>query len=277
MMELSGGSVGSFCTAGCSVCAGSVGAPVSWCVGLCGVGLSVWRWGRCAWWGFAGSGLRSQGGSGEEGLSRCALGRKGCSPPMLASTRPRGRPVAGVALGLRWGWGRCGGGRSFIAPVSWCVGLCGVGLSVWRWGGVPGGASRGQACARREALGRKGFRAARWGIKGVRLQCSLRPGPAGARWLGLRWGWGRCGGGRSFIAPVSWCVGLCGVGLSVWRWGGVPGGASRGRACARREALGSKGFRAARWGGKGVRLQCSLRPGPAGARWLGWRWSRAPE
>ena len=33
-------------------------------------------------------------------LSRCALGRKGCSPPMLAPTRPRGRPVAGVALRL---------------------------------------------------------------------------------------------------------------------------------------------------------------------------------
>ena len=59
------------------------------------VGLAL---GLCAWWGFAGSGLRSQGGSGEEGLSRCALGNKGCSPPMLAPTRPRGRPVAGVAL-----------------------------------------------------------------------------------------------------------------------------------------------------------------------------------
>ena len=33
----------------------------------------------------------------------------------------------------------------------------GVCLSVWRWGCVPGGASRGRACARREALGRKAF------------------------------------------------------------------------------------------------------------------------
>jgi hypothetical protein len=71
---------------------------------------------------------------------------------------------------------------------------------------------------------------------------------------------------------VSVCVGwVCRSGDG----GGVPGGASRGRACARREALGRKGFRAARWGGKGVRLQCSLRPGPAGARWLGWRWGCA--
>ena len=98
MMELSGGSVGSFWAAGCSVCAGFMVCR------FVGVGLSVWRWGRCAWWGFAGSGLRSQGGSGEEGLSRCALGNKGCSPPMLASTRPRGRPVAGVC------WGCAGGG-----------------------------------------------------------------------------------------------------------------------------------------------------------------------
>jgi hypothetical protein len=266
--------------------------------------------------------------------------------------------------------GRSGQQGALCAPVPWCVGwwcvgLCGVGLSVWRWGGVPGGASRGQACARREALGRKGFRAARWGGKGVRLQCSLRPGPAGARWLGWRWGWGRCGGGCSVCAGFMVCrfvwggsVGLamgavCLVGLHgarpalagrLWGgrafalrageervfasnarfdpaprapggWGGdgvalgvgplwrrvlcvrrfhgvsvcvgwgcrsgdgvcMPGGASRGRACARREALGRKGFRAARWGGKGVRLQCSLRPGPAGARRLGWRWSRAPE
>jgi hypothetical protein len=84
------------------------------------------------------------------------------------------------------GWGGAGGGAvveegALCAPVPWGVGLCGLCLSVWRWVCMPGGASRGRACARREALGRKGFRAARWGIKGVRLQCSLRPGPAGAR------------------------------------------------------------------------------------------------
>ena len=46
----------------------------------------------------------------------------------------------------------------------------------WAWGWL----ARDQACARRKALGGWGFRAAREGLLGVCLQCSLRPGPAAA-------------------------------------------------------------------------------------------------
>jgi hypothetical protein len=227
---------------------------------------------------------------GRKGFRAARWGGKGVR--LQCSLRPG--PAGARWLGLCWG---CAGVGAVVEEGARLlrrfhgVSVCGVSVCVG-WGcrsgdggGVPGGASRGRVCARREALGRKGFRAARWGIKGVRLQCSLRPGPAGARWLG-------CAGGGAVVEEgarllrrfhgVSVCgVSVCGVSVCVG-WGcrsgdggGVPGGASRGRVCARREALGRKGFRAARWGGKGVRLQCSLRPGPAGARWLGLCWGCA--
>ncbi len=57
--------------------------------------------------------VEAQEGSGEEELSRCALGG-GCSPPMLAPVRPRWRRVGGVARRLRPPW--------TSAPVD-CAGL----------------------------------------------------------------------------------------------------------------------------------------------------------
>ena len=144
-----------------------------------------------------------------------------------------------------------------MVPGSWVslvggfvVCCCGGCLSVWRWGCMPGGASRGRACARREALGRKGFRAARWGRKGVRLQCSLRPGPAGARWLGWCWGWGRCGGGCSVCAGSVGCRfvwdGSVGLAMGLCAWWGFAGSGLRSQGGSGEEglsrcALGNKG------------------------------------
>ena len=222
------------------------------------VGLAM---GLYAWWGFAGSGLRSQGGSGEEGLSRCALGRKGCSPPMFAPARPRGRPVAGVVRGVGPLWRRVLCVRRFRG-LSVCeggaVGLA-TGLCAWSGWAGPGLRSQGGSGPRR------GFRAARWGRKGVRLQCSLRPGPAGARWLGWCWGWGRCGGGCSVCAGSVGCrfvwVVSVGLAMGLCAWWGFAGSGLRSQG-----GSGEEGLSRCALGIKGVRLQCSLQPGPAGAR-----------
>lgn len=67
--------------------------------------LRVWRWGFRPGGAPAGLGLRSLGRlKARIGFRAARWREKGCSPPMLAPVRPRGRPVAGVARRLRSLW-----------------------------------------------------------------------------------------------------------------------------------------------------------------------------
>ena len=128
--------------------------------GELGVALRVWRWGWVTGGGFAGSVLRSQGSSREHGLSRCARGVS-----VIASNARSGPiplpPVRAwwVAICRSFGIGRFG--LRFVDGWRFLGGGCVVGLAMVTESRV--GAPRDRSCARREARGSMGFRAAREG------------------------------------------------------------------------------------------------------------------
>ncbi len=101
----------------------------------------------------------------------------------------------------------------------------------------------------------------RWRARGIRMstfQCSLRPGPAAASWIGGRKGVGPSHlhkRGHSHLFPKA------GGGSGTTGEAKFLGGAPRDQSCARRERWGWLSFRAGARGGSGCR-RSNARSGP---------------